>query len=64
LPGLNLKRLTSTIGYTQVHIPELDEPLWLPQEVEVLWETNGEENGELHRYSKYQLFRATIKLRP
>jgi hypothetical protein len=64
LPELNLKRVTSTIEYTQVHIPELGEPLWLPQEVEVLWETNGEENGELHRYSKYQLFRATIKLRP
>jgi hypothetical protein len=64
LPELNLKRVTSTIEYTQVHIPGLAEPLWLPQEVEVLWETNGEEDGELHRYSKYQLFRATIKLRP
>jgi hypothetical protein len=64
LPEVNLKRVTSTIEYTQVHIPELAEPLWLPKEVEVLWETNGEEDGELHRYSKYQLFRATIKLRP
>jgi hypothetical protein len=64
LPELNLKRVTSNIEYTQVHIPELAEPLWLPREVEVLWETNGEEEGELHRYSKYQLFRATIKLRP
>jgi hypothetical protein len=64
LPELNLKRVTSTIEFTQVHIPELAEPLWLPKEVEVLWETNGEEDGELHRYSKYQLFRATIKLRP
>jgi hypothetical protein len=64
LPELNLKRVTSTIEYTQVHIRALDEPLWLPQEVEVLWETNGGENGELHRYSKYQLFRAAIKLRP
>jgi hypothetical protein len=64
LPEVNLKRVTSTIEYTQVHIPELAEPLWLPQEVEVLWETNGQEDGELHRYSKYQLFRATIKLRP
>ena len=64
LPEVNLKRVTSTIEYTQVRIPELAEPLWLPKEVEVLWETNGEEDGEVHRYSKYQLFRATIKLRP
>jgi hypothetical protein len=61
---VNLKRVTSTIEYTQVHIAEVAQPLWLPQEVEVLWETNGEAAGELHRYSKYQLFRATIKLRP
>ena len=64
LPELNLERVTSAIKYTQVHITDLAEPLWLPQEVEVLWETNGQEDGELHRYSKYQLFRATITLRP
>jgi hypothetical protein len=64
LPELNLKRVTSTIEYTQIHIPELGEPLWLPQEVELLWQTNGQETGEIHRYSKYRLFRATIKLRP
>lgn len=64
LPELNLKRVTSNIEYTQVHIHELAEPLWLPREVEVLWETNGGEDGEVHRYSKYQLFRASIKLRP
>jgi hypothetical protein len=64
LPELNLKRVTSNVDYTQVHIPELAEPLWLPRAVEVLWETNGGEDGELHRYSKYQLFRASIKLRP
>jgi hypothetical protein len=64
LPQFNLTRVTSTIEYAQVRIPDLADPLWLPQEVELLWQTNGEENGELHRYSKYQLFRATIKLRP
>ena len=64
LPQFNLSRVTSTIEYAQVHIRDLAEPLWLPQEVEILWQTNGDENGELHRYSRYQLFRATIKLRP
>jgi hypothetical protein len=64
LPQLGLSRVTSTIEYAQVHIADLADPLWLPQEVELLWQTNGEENGELHRYSRYQLFRATIRLRP
>ncbi|MEO7144107.1 MAG: hypothetical protein ABI165_11480 [Bryobacteraceae bacterium] len=53
----------STIEYAQVYIPDLADPLWLTQEVELPWQTNGEKNGELHRYSRYQLFRATIKLR-
>jgi hypothetical protein len=64
LPQYNLTRVTSTIEYAQVRIPDLADPLWLPEEVELVWQTNGEENGELHRYSRYQLFRATIKLRP
>jgi hypothetical protein len=64
LPQYNLTRVTSTIEYAQVRIPDLADPLWLPQEVQLVWQTNGEESGELHRYSKYQLFRATIKLRP
>jgi hypothetical protein len=64
LAQYNLTRVTSTIEYARVRIPDLADPLWLPQEVELVWQTNGEENGELHRYSKYQLFRATIKLRP
>jgi hypothetical protein len=64
LPQLGLNLVTSTIEYAQVRIPDLAEPLWLPQQVEVLWQTNGQEDGEIHRYSRYQLFRATIKLRP
>jgi hypothetical protein len=64
LPQLGLDRVTSTIEYVQVRIPDLAEPLWLPQKVELLWQTNGQEDGEIHRYSRYQLFRATIKLRP
>jgi hypothetical protein len=64
LPQLGLDRVTSTIEYAQVRIPDLAEPLWLPQRVELLWQTNGQEDGEIHRYSRYQLFRATIKLRP
>jgi hypothetical protein len=64
LPQIGLNRVTCTIKYVQVRIPDLAVPLWLPQEVQLLWQTNGQEDGEIHRYSRYQLFRATIKLRP
>jgi hypothetical protein len=64
LPELSLIRLTSNIEYRQVHIPDLADPLWLPQEVEVLWQSSHHDEGEVHRYSRYQLFRATAKIRP
>jgi hypothetical protein len=64
LPELSLARLTSNIEYGEVHIPDLAQPLWLPKEVEVLWQTNHQDEGEVHRYSRYQLFRATAKISP
>jgi len=64
LPELNLKRITSTIDFSKVTIQQFPEPLWLPRQVEVLWQTNDLEAGEIHRYSKYQLFHATARIVP
>ncbi|HEY0163226.1 MAG TPA: hypothetical protein VGB69_11150 [Edaphobacter sp.] len=64
LPELNLKRITSTIDYSKVTIEQFPEPLWLTKQVEILWQTTQAEGGELHRYSKYQLFHATVKILP
>jgi hypothetical protein len=64
LPELSLARLTSNIEYGEVHISDLAQSLSLPKEVEVLWQTNHQDEGEVHRYSRYQLFRATAKITP
>lgn len=64
LPQLNLKRITSTIDFSKVTIAQFPDPLWLPKQVEVIWQTNDVEAGEIHRYSKYQLFHATAKIVP
>jgi hypothetical protein len=64
LPELNLKRITSTIDFSKVTIPQFPDALWLPKRVEVLWQTNEVEAGEIHRYSKYQLFHATARIVP
>jgi hypothetical protein len=64
LTELSLARLTSNVEYEEVHIPDLPQPLWLPKEVEVLWQANHQDQGEVHRYSRYQLFRATAKITP
>ena len=64
LPELNLKRITSTIDFSQVTIQQFPEPLWLPKKVEVLWQTDQAQAGELHRYSRYQLFHASVRILP
>lgn len=64
LPELNLKRITSIIDFSKITIPQFPEPLWLTKQVEVLWQTNEFEGGEIHRYSKYQLFHASVKILP
>jgi hypothetical protein len=64
LPELNLKRITSTIDFSKVTIPQFPDALWLPRQVEILWQTNEIEAGEIHRYSKYQLFHATARIVP
>jgi hypothetical protein len=64
LPELNLRRITSTIDFSKVTIPQFPDDLWLPKQVEVLWQTNEAEAGEIHRYSRYQLFHATARIVP
>jgi len=62
LPQINTTRLTSTVEYSEVHLPGLDEKLWLPRRVELLWTMNARNGGEIHRYSNYRLYRANVRI--
>jgi hypothetical protein len=64
LPKFEVQRITSSVNFSQVNIPQLDTPLWLPKEVEITWEIGGNRLGELHRYSGYHLFHATSRIVP
>ena len=62
LPQINTTRLTSTVEYSEVHLPGLDEKLWLPHRVELLWTMNARNGGEIHRYSNYRLYKANVRI--
>ncbi|NUQ29822.1 MAG: hypothetical protein HOQ35_15090 [Acidobacteriaceae bacterium] len=62
LPQINTTRLTSTVEYSEVHLPGLDEKLWLPRRVELLWTMNARNGGEIHRYSNYRLYKANVRI--
>jgi hypothetical protein len=64
LPHIKLLQATSTVDFSAVVIPKFTETLWLPKSVELTWDLNGNRLGELHRYSKYQLFAATSRIVP
>ncbi|MGO4209415.1 hypothetical protein AB4Y89_18805 [Terriglobus sp. 2YAB30_2] len=62
LPQINTTRLTSTVEYAEVHLSGLDEKLWLPRRVELLWTMNARNGGEIHRYSNYRLYKANVRI--
>lgn len=59
---VRLTEVTSTVEFTEAKIPNLESALWLPRNVEITWNIDGQRSGELHRYSNYGLFHATSRI--
>jgi hypothetical protein len=64
LPGIQLQWLSSDLRFDEVRIPELDLPLWLPRQVELMWQQRDQLFGEMHLYTQYRLFHATARILP
>ena len=64
LPSANLQQVSSTVEFSEVTIPKFDSPLWLAKQVEILWNLNNTQMGEIHKYSNYHLFHATARIVP
>src|SRR5580704_13664648 len=60
--GLDVRQLTADIEFAQTLIAELKLPLWLPRQVSVTWNLNGQIIREKHHYSDYRLFRTHSKI--
>ena len=60
--GLDMRQLTADIEFAQTLIAELKLPLWLPRQVSVTWNLNGQIIREKHHYSDYRLFRTHSKI--
>jgi hypothetical protein len=60
--GTTLKRLRSEIEFSEVKIPQLTLPMWMPRMVEVNWEMQDDAGGELHFYSDYRLFQVSSRI--
>jgi hypothetical protein len=61
-PDIYLRTLTSEIRFSQVRVPEVADPLWLPQEATNTWDFKGQVVQQLHRYSGFHLYRSKTKI--
>lgn len=64
LPAIHLERFSSDLRFQKIDITELNLALWLPSQVELIWTQAGQMSGELHMYTKYSLFHATVRILP
>jgi hypothetical protein len=64
LPSISLQRMRSDLLFSEVRIPDLSQPLWLPKHVELTWRQGDQLLGEMHLYTKYRLFNVTVKMLP
>ena len=62
LPSISLQRMRSDLLFSEVRIPQLAQPLWLPKQVELTWRQEDQLLGEMHLYTKYRLFNVTVKM--
>jgi len=61
-PQVDFQKQTSNMVFGPVHIEGIDSELWLPRNVNVEMEANGQYLQEEHEYSKYRLYQAKTKI--
>jgi len=61
-PDIYLRTLTSEVRFSEVRVPEVKDPLWLPHEAKITWDFKGQVMQERHRYSDFRLYRSKSKI--
>jgi hypothetical protein len=61
---IGLTQETTDLTLTEVRLPDLGTPLWLPSDVKVYTVFNGQVFRNEHRYADYQRFRVLVKIGP
>ncbi len=63
-PDIYLRRLTSEVRFSDVHIFIQNAPLslWLPKETKVTWDFKGQVVEQLHKYSAFRIYRSKSRI--
>lgn len=61
-PGMQLRRLTVDIRFSEIRLAEVPSPLWLPRQVIITANVGAVALHEKHTYTDYRLFRTHSKI--
>jgi poly(3-hydroxybutyrate) depolymerase len=63
-PDIYLRRLTSEVRFSAVHIFIQNAPvsLWLPKETKVTWDFKGQVVQQQHKYSTFRIYRSKSRI--
>lgn len=63
-PDVGLQKMTTIVNFGAARIAQVPSPLWLPVKAEVEVHDGGYSFKNIHRYSRYQLFRSQVRFLP
>jgi hypothetical protein len=59
---IHLGRLTTELTFSEVHLQDVPNPLWLPRDADVYIEIGIQKCRNLHHYTNYRRYRAAVKI--
>ena len=59
---IQLDRHTTDVTLGEVHLPDVQNPLWLPTDVNVYIEIRGQKYRNLYHYTNYRRYRVSVKI--
>lgn len=59
---LHLRKITTSVDFDAVKLQDNPMPLWLPNDVTVFIEINGEKYRNLHHYTNYRRYQVAVKI--
>jgi VWFA-related protein len=59
---IRLDQLTTEVGFAEVQLQDVPNPLWLPKDVDVSMEIDKHKFRNMHHYTDYRRYRVSVKI--
>lgn|SRR5208282_3068172 len=59
---IRLDQLTTELAFSEMHLQDVSNPLWLPSDVDVSMSINKQKFHNMHHYTNYRRYRVSVKI--